>query len=483
MSNHIFEENPPAGAPQQIGGAKAKIEKQARQLLYDARYQVKKETGGKKIDPVNLQRLVSQRIDKSTSIPAVKTRAKQMMNVKEEYVQYMEDSASNLVANALYKVFVEGVRKEESIELDYLKELAENPDKKYKVSVYDPKSETRYVRYATREKITQLRSKGLKVELTEYGDPRESEAKKGSQTASALGGGTAKKDYDGDGNLESGAKEHAGAVHNAIQRKKGGVADGKDTSSVKEDFIADAARVDQNTKKITGKGVDNYSGKNPVVRVSPEDGAPDRAGHSSSRNVYAHYEVEGEVIVEKAVSKAQQKFMGMVYAAKSGAPAASPEVAKAAEGMSKGEVRKFAKTKHEGLPVHKEETECDTEKKEGEEDPRSMKTKVNLVKNKLRAMGLKMSYEPDGEVIDERRKEDKVAETPRKPRDKAFELVAKSMGSNRMGVEPRGKKKVPGQKPPTAGEYGGPHSPAQKIASRRASAQRAQDFIGDTKGT
>ena len=401
MSNHIFEENPSAGAPQQIGGAKAKIEKQARQLLYDARYQVKKETGGKKIDPVNLQRLVSQRIDKSTSIPAVKTRAKQMMNVKEEYVQYMEDSASNLVANALYKVFVEGVRKEELIELDYLKELAENPDKKYKVSVYDPKSETRYVRYATREKITQLRSKGLKVELTEYGDPRESEAKKGSQTASALGGGTAKKDYDGDGEKESGAKEHAGAVHNAIQRKRGGVADGKDTSSVKEDFITDAATIHQNTKKITGKGVNNYSGKNPVVRVSPEDGAPDRAGRSSSRNVYAHYEMEGGVIAEKAVSKAQQKFMGMVYAAKSGAPAASPEVAKAAEGMSKGEARKFAKTKHEGLPVRKEETECDTEKKDGEEDPRSMKTKVNLVKNKLRAMGLKMSYEPEGEMVDE----------------------------------------------------------------------------------
>ena len=404
MSNHIFEENPPAGAPQQIGGAKAKIEKQARQLLYDSRYRVKKATKGKNIDPVNLQRLVNQEIGKSTAIPAVVARAKQMMNVKnvkEEYVQYMEDSASNLVANALYKVFVEGVRKEESIELDYLKELAENPDKKYKVSVYDPKSETRYVRYATREKITQLRSKGLKVELTEYGDPRESEAKKGSQTASALGGGTAKKDYDGDGEKESGAKEHAGAVHNAIQRKRGGVADGKDTSSVKEDFITDAATIHQNTKKITGKGVNNYSGKNPVVRVSPEDGAPDRAGRSSSRNVYAHYEVEGGVIAEKAVSKAQQKFMGMVYAAKSGAPAASPEVAKAAEGMSKGEARKFAKTKHEGLPVRKEETECDTEKKDGEEDPRSMKTKVNLVKNKLRAMGLKMSYEPEGEMVDE----------------------------------------------------------------------------------
>jgi hypothetical protein len=71
--------------------------------------------------------------------------------------------------------------------------------------------------------------------------------------------------------------------------------------------------------------------------------------------------------------------------------------------MSEKKIRDFAKTKHEGLPVRKEETECgsDSEKKDGEEDPRSMKTKVNLVKNKLRAMGLKMSYEPDGEMVDE----------------------------------------------------------------------------------
>jgi len=45
----------------------------------------------------------------------------------------------------------------------------------------------------------------------------------------------AKKDYDGDGKVESGAKEHAGAVHNAIQKKKGGKPDGQDTSSVKEE--------------------------------------------------------------------------------------------------------------------------------------------------------------------------------------------------------------------------------------------------------
>ena len=38
-----------------------------------------------------------------------------------------------------------------------------------------------------------------------------------------------RKDYDGDGKVESGSKEHAGVVHNAIQRAKGKKADGQDT--------------------------------------------------------------------------------------------------------------------------------------------------------------------------------------------------------------------------------------------------------------
>lgn len=55
---------------------------------------------------------------------------------------------------------------------------------------------------------------------------------------------------------------------------------------------------------------------------------------------------------EKAKSKAQQKFMGMVYAAKKGEPAASPEVAKAAKGMSKKAAKDYASTKHKGKPEH-----------------------------------------------------------------------------------------------------------------------------------
>ena len=55
-----------------------------------------------------------------------------------------------------------------------------------------------------------------------------------------------------------------------------------------------------------------------------------------------------------AVSKAQQRFMGMVYAAKKGdMPNPSPEVAKAAESMKKRDAKDFASTKHKGLPEKK----------------------------------------------------------------------------------------------------------------------------------
>ena len=52
-----------------------------------------------------------------------------------------------------------------------------------------------------------------------------------------------------------------------------------------------------------------------------------------------------------AVSKSQQRFMGMVCATKKGKMSApSPEVAKAAAGMSEKDACDFARTKHDGLP-------------------------------------------------------------------------------------------------------------------------------------
>jgi hypothetical protein len=51
-----------------------------------------------------------------------------------------------------------------------------------------------------------------------------------------------------------------------------------------------------------------------------------------------------------AVSKAQQRFMGMVHAADKGETPASPEVAKVAASMDDKDAKDFASTSHKGLP-------------------------------------------------------------------------------------------------------------------------------------
>ena len=62
---------------------------------------------------------------------------------------------------------------------------------------------------------------------------------------------------------------------------------------------------------------------------------------------------------------------------------------------------------HEGqeCSVHGK-VECPSESKKEDakedenEDPRSMPAKINLAKNKLRAMGLKMSYDMEGDMVE-----------------------------------------------------------------------------------
>ena len=54
-----------------------------------------------------------------------------------------------------------------------------------------------------------------------------------------------------------------------------------------------------------------------------------------------------------AVSKAQQRFMGMVHATQKGdMEAPSPEVAKVAKDMSDKDAKDYASTSHKGLPNH-----------------------------------------------------------------------------------------------------------------------------------
>jgi hypothetical protein len=105
------------------------------------------------------------------------------------------------------------------------------------------------------------------------------------------------------------------------------------------------------------------------------------------------------------------------------------------------------------------------------------------------------SYEPEGEVVDELTRFEKEkgkdfrTGKPSTPggtwkNDPVMKHMNKVMGSARMGVQPRGKKKEPGKKPPAAGEVGsGVSSPAQKVQGRRAAAERARKFVQDTRGT
>jgi hypothetical protein len=67
------------------------------------------------------------------------------------------------------------------------------------------------------------------------------------------------------------------------------------------------------------------------------------------------FEIGEGYIEEKSLSRAQQRFFGMVRAAQDGKmKSPSPEVAKAAKEMTKKQAHDFAATKHKGLPEKKE---------------------------------------------------------------------------------------------------------------------------------
>ena len=68
--------------------------------------------------------------------------------------------------------------------------------------------------------------------------------------------------------------------------------------------------------------------------------------------------VDEETLDEKAVSKKQQKFMGMVHAAQKGKEPASKKVANVAKSMKSKDATDFAATKHKGLPVKKKKDEA-----------------------------------------------------------------------------------------------------------------------------
>lgn len=600
MNNEVFEET--QGAE---GGAKAKLEKQARQLAYDTKYKVKQAMSankGGKLDPAAVRRAYLSQLAKSPAPPAVKALARKKL-LGEEYINANELANTSMV-NAMVKVFHEGISTEEP---EQIEEESAGSDKKFYIKVTDKKTGNTYRRWATRAKISELRSNPniASVEMTKYGEQDEKERTEGSQTAAVKSGkgldpvGKEDNDPDNDGVPISKDKndqyimKRRAAIGKAISSRK--------SQKVTESFLSDWRNelFERNDEKNGNKKLDVMKGENKII-VSPEISEKLNLASADMGDVIRDFRASD---APQFKGKSKKKRQQMAIAAKL--------------------------TAERGGKKLGEECGCeDTEKKDDNVDTREMKTKANLVKNKFRAMGLKMSYEPEGDVIDESEIGDRArrvvgdqrqgvhgfsdavnkdqkaiqqnllkmrpygvkgfpsakkdsnkttqvahyemdgevieqvttqtqfkplpssgstgynkppaaptlpppsaVKTPKKPpvkqphkpnpmgyairgnkfsvedvevsgeqlderrreekgtprndigkTDPAYRAVKKTI-RDMSGGRPAGQRpKVKGKKPPAAGEYGGPRSPAQKVAMRRAAAQRAQDMYKPRAG-
>jgi hypothetical protein len=111
---------------------------------------------------------------------------------------------------------------------------------------------------------------------------------------------------------------------------------------------------DQQVNEISDKTVQNYKEKawDEFARGNDKRGAGIGRALDKQRGALGHVKTtkQPKELDEKAVSKKQQKFMGMVHAAQKGEKPASKAVATVAKSMGKKDAEDFAATKHKGLP-------------------------------------------------------------------------------------------------------------------------------------
>src|SRR6056300_539760 len=275
MDKNIFEEGPRRGH----AAGDTSIEQQASQLASDIKYKARQKMKGKSgsnLSPGQVQQLYRQLLNSSSAPGGVKAIVKKKLfgeQIDPGIVPVTEHLKSS--SGYVYGRVFEG--KEE---------------RKFVVRVTDRATGNTTYRKADRAKIAELRAnKNISsVEIT--GRKEVDDAFKGDPKPN-YGGKKAKKDYDGDGKVESGSKEHAGAVHNAIQRKKGGVADGKDTR--KEEYIdEDSRRMSnkQHTKRVRSNIKSFGSNYTPPSNYDPD----------ANRG-------KGEVLTAKQMEKKRRKAL------------------------------------------------------------------------------------------------------------------------------------------------------------------------------
>ena len=273
------------------GGTAENSAKRIRQAVYDIRYRARRED-------IDLKQAFAQYMSNTSMDQKDRAEVRAKLfgkgGVSEQYVGASDDWAIESFSKAFSHVFEHHqkdkdgntVPHEDELVTEYERKLHEEKSRKYKVRVTDPKTEKSYVRYADREKITALRGKGLKVEMTEYGTPYEGERKKGEQTAKALGGGKKSKG----GKLDPVGKED-GDVNNDGKKDstdkyllKRRAAIGKAMATRKEEYLADGTTsTEASGKPINPKKVDNY--KSGAVKVAPVDEADPQNGYGVKEEV------------------------------------------------------------------------------------------------------------------------------------------------------------------------------------------------------
>ena len=449
----------PVAAP--AAGAKEKVEKQARQLAYDTRYKVKqsmKAKAGGRIDPAAMRKAFISQLAKSPSAPSVKARAKQML-MGEDYIN-IKDLVKEHTANALYKVFVEHHQKDKDgntipHEDEEITE-GKSDEKTFKVRVTDKKTGNSYVRMASRSKIADLRSNPniSSVEMTAYGEPTKSEKFKGKETAKVKGGGLDPVGKE-DGDINNDGKKDKTDKYLMNRRKAIGKAIAASEDKVWTDFKGLVEKNQEKEKKITGEGVNNKK----LIKVFPDEvkeqmdtkeedpqlKAKQKKANMAKKQVLmkkmqavrmgagdqimASKEPDGDLVdegmlvnVAKGVETGVKKFnkfddkvtkatmkkvvkpavKNVKKAAKKVGMAALRGTAGAVGGAIKGAGQGAMKGIKKGLKEEEmmKDQVVDKKKKKEEDDPRSMPTKVNLVKNKMRAMGLNMQYDHGSGLVD-----------------------------------------------------------------------------------
>lgn len=112
-------------------------------------------------------------------------------------------------------------------------------------------------------------------------------------------------------------------------------------------------KADKAPERVTAKAYKHKGGR-VAKEGEGEDSSELKAAMAMLKKAGYTVSKDGEEeLDEKAVSKKQQKFMGMVHATQKGEKAPSKEVAKVAKTMKKKDAEDFASTKHKGLPEKK----------------------------------------------------------------------------------------------------------------------------------